>query len=438
VRLLDCAAAAPCESLRVGKLRDGPPLERPREGVRRALILSGGGARGAYEAGVLSYLFEELPQRLGYVPRLDIVCGTSVGAVNACHVAAFAHDPAAGAERLAQVWRQLSFGHVYQFGLKDAAVFARTLLGFAWGTPLHGEAETARIHGLLNTTPLEQLVVQQIPWRQLRRNLRAGLIQSLCVATTEVSSGLTVIFVDNRANAIPTWTRDQLIVARAARVGPQHALASAAIPFLFPAVRLGSGFYCDGGLRQHSPLSPALRLGANRVLAVGVRFTRTAQVGEPLAEQRIEQFRSASFLLGKVLNTLLADRLEIDLGHMRVINRMLAAGVETGDPSFLRRVNDGVEKERGLGFQIVEDCLIRPSEDLSAIAARHTLRMREHPPASWLGRATLRMLDRGTPSGESDLMSYLLFDGEYTSELVALGRADAAAREEELLRFFNV
>jgi NTE family protein len=224
-------------------------------------------------------------------------------------------------------------------------------------------------------------------------------------------------------------------VARAALIGPTHPLASAAIPFLFPAVRIGRSYYCDGGLRMHSPLSPALRLGADRVLVLGLSHGRSAEEQHRVAQERIQRFASASFLFGKVLDTLLMDRLEHDLNHMRLLNEIFRAGTKAFGPEFLSRVNAVAERDRGLGFRIVDDCFIRPSADIGAIAGRHVQRLRSSRAGSWLGRATFRTLTRGSPEHEADLMSYLLFDGEYASELIELGRSDAARNEAELARF---
>ena len=236
---------------------EGPPLEGPREGVRRAVVLSGGGARGAYEAGVLSYIFEELPSELGFVPRFDLYCGTSVGAVHACYLAAHADAPVEGVRGLEAIWREMSFSTVYSFGARDALSFSRTLLGFMRGSAVDTTGHPDRIHGLLNTEPLERLVIGEIPWRRLRRNLRSGRVEALSLSATEIESGRTVVFVDNRERSVPSWTRDPLLVATPARIGPEHALASAAIPFLFPAVRVGPTYFCDGGLRQITPLAPS-------------------------------------------------------------------------------------------------------------------------------------------------------------------------------------
>ena len=413
------------------------PLEPRREGVRRAIVLSGGGARGAYEAGVLRFLLGELPKKLGFYPRFDVYSGTSVGAVHCCYLAALSDDPEAGVRTLVEVWRNMSFARVYRFGVGDAWSFSKSLLGSVFGRSIPDHESRSRIPGLLNTSPLESLVVEGIPWRRLRRNRRAGRFTAVCVSATEIATGRTIAFIDHRDREVPTWTNDVLHVARPARMGPEHALASAAIPLLFPTVRIGDTFYCDGSLRQQTPLAPALRLGSNRVLVVGLRHGRPPSLSDPLASERLEQMHSAGFLFGKILDALLIDRLEHDLGQMRVVNRILRAGLELYGDEYLERVNIQVKKERGLGFRVVEDCLIRPSRDIGVIAARHVARAKANPHRSILGQLAFGALTRGSPENEADLMSYLLFDGEYAAELIELGFSDAKAMEEELAAFFQ-
>ncbi len=420
-----------------GSQAEAIPLEEPRADVRRALVLSGGGARGAYEVGVLRYIFEDRPSKLGFVPRIDLYSGTSVGAVHCCFLAAHADQPQLGVRGLARIWKNMSFSSVYSFSIRDAIVFSRTLVGSLRGRSIETTEHPDRIHGLLNTTPLERLVVRQIPWRRLRRNVRSGVLGTLALSATEIATGRTVVFVDNRERTVERWTRDPTHVARPTRIGPEHALASAAIPFLFPAVRVRGTYYCDGSLRQQGPLSTALRLGCNRILAIGLRRQHAVSLDEPIAEERIGKFQSAGYLFGKVLNTLLIDRLEYDLNHMRALNKLLRAGLALSGPEYVERVTQSVAGDRGIGFQIVEDCFIRPSEDIGALASEHVRSMRASPTRSWIGSWAFRMLTRGAPEGEADLMSYLLFDGGYASSLIALGMADAARAEEDLLRFFR-
>lgn len=385
---------------------------------------------------MLRYVFGPLSRHLGFRPRIDIYSGASVGAVHCSYMAANCQRDDGGTEELGEIWRAMSFARVYEFGMRDAISATRTIAGFITGARTESDEQPDRLHGLLNTLPLERLVVQRIPWRELRRNLRAHNFDALSISTTEVATGRSVVFVDNRDRHVSSWTRDPLQVARPVRLGPQHALASAAIPFLFPAVRLGDTYYADGSLRQHTPLTPALRLGANRLLIVGLRADHTIDLGEPIAGERIEQFRSAGFLFGKMLNALLIDRLEYDVAHMRVLNEALRAGVEAYGPDHLDRINPHIERERGLGFQLVRDCFVRPSADIGEIASRHVRRLRKQRAGTWLGNWVFRALTRGSPQDEADFMSYLLFDSAYSAELMELGSADAAACEESLAALF--
>ncbi len=400
------------------------------------LVLSGGGARGAYETGVLQHTFGPLARRLGFTPRIDIYAGASVGAVHCCYLAANCDRVDSGVGGLAEIWRAMSFSRVYEFGLSDALSFMGTLLGSLRGRATESDRHPDRLHGMLNTTPLERLVIENIAWRRLRRNLRNDRFKALSVSATEVATGRTVVFVDNRERAVSSWTRDRLQVARPARIAPRHALASAAIPLLFPAVLVGGSYYADGSLRQHTPLTPAVRLGANRLLIIGLRAEQVLTVDARVASERVEQYRSIGFLVGKILNALLIDRLEYDVAHMRVLNEALRAGLEAYGEDHLERINPHIERERGLGFQIVEDCFVRPSQDIGEIAARHVRRVQKQRSGSWFGSWAFGALTRGSPEDEADLMSYLLFDGEYAMELMELGRHDAAANEEGLAALF--
>src|SRR5271167_4362191 len=243
-----------------------------RDGKRKiAMILSGGGARGAYEVGVLWYIFDDLTRILGGPPRIDILCGTSVGAINACFLAAHLADPTLGIRRLVDLWTALDLADVLGFGLRQAMSMHRVVLG--------GGAEAA---GLFDVTPMARLIEREIPWRAIARTLRHGHLSALSVSTTEVASGRTVIFMQTGPDGtLPTHAPPRTVI-RGALIGPPHALASAAIPILFPHVRIGSELFMDGGVRQNTPIAPALRLGATHVFAVGLsREIRGIDAGAP-------------------------------------------------------------------------------------------------------------------------------------------------------------
>ncbi len=405
--------------------------------ARFALIMSGGGARGAYEAGVLSYVLDDLPRRLERPVRFQILTGTSVGAIHACYVAATLGRPHAG-RGLIDIWRSLEVRGVYQVGVGDVVGIPLRLLGLAGQRTMPAEgAIPERLTGLLDTLPLERLVREIIPWNDLRRHVDAGEVDAVAVAATEISTGKSVVWVDNREGAVRRWARDPFVIARPARLGPGHALASAAIPFLFPAPRIDGAYYCDGGLRLNTPLAPALRLGADRLLIVGLRHMPTPAEEAALAAHREANYSSLAYLAGKVLNALLLDHVDYDVDRLRLVNAILDTGARAYGPEFLRRINQVIEEMRGTPYRVVRDVYVLPSRDLAVMAAECLEAHRGGPGLrAWLSDAALRYAVRGI-AGEADLLSYLYFDRCYAEHLIELGRADAAARADELVEFFG-
>src|SRR5881396_2119238 len=402
-----------------------------------ALIMSGGGARGAYEAGVLSYVLDELPRRLGRPVRFQIITGTSVGAIHACYVAATLGRPHPG-RGLIDIWRSLEVRGVYHVGVGDVVGIPLRLLGLAGQRTMPAEgAIPERLTGLLDTLPLERLVGESIPWDDLRRHVDAGEVAAVAVTATEISSGKSVVWVDNREGVVRRWARDPFVIARPARLGPAHALASAAIPFLFPAPRIDGAYYCDGGLRLNTPLAPALRLGADRLLIVGLRHTPTPEEEAALAAHREANYSSLAYLGGKVLNALLLDHVDYDVDRLRLVNAILDTGAHAYGPDFLPRINQVIEQMRGTPYRVVRDVYVLPSRDLAVMAAECLEAHRGGAGLrAWLSDAALRYTVRGI-AGEADLLSYLYFDHCYAEHLIELGRADAEARADELIAFFR-
>ena len=404
----------------------------------RALVLSGGGARGAYEAGALRFILDELPKRLGRPVGFDLLCGTSVGAIHACYLAATAHQgEEQRGERLASVWRSFRVDEVLPLSTLDLLQMPRRILGLLRGGADLVRQRPERLYGLLDTARLSKIVEDSIPWRSIRRNVSEGRVRAVCVAATQIVTGQTIVFVESREPSTQHWTREPTVVPRAARLTPAHALASAAIPVLFPAVRVGSTYYSDGGLRLNTPLMPAVYLGADRVLVIGLSHRGQDRTEAAAAERRIEAYGNPIFMFGKVLNALLLDHLDTDLARMRLVNDVLRAGVRVYGPEFLERVNDPGVHQRGTRYRLIDDVVIRPSVALGAVAGNVLERKRGEPRLAPLLRLFLRALGSGGTTSESDLLSYLLFDEAYAEPAMELGFADARAREEELLRFFS-
>jgi NTE family protein len=397
---------------------------------RIAIVLSGGGARGAYEAGVLSYLFEHVYPRLGPDFEFDIISGTSVGAIHAAYTAASAGmRPVERAERLVRTWEQMALDHVFQLSATDVFGIPLRALGFLRQARRAPGDQGDVIGGIVDVSPLERLVVERIPWPRLRANVESGRPGALCVSCTEVRRGLVTVFMDGAIADPGPWNYDPNACAVRTDVDARHVRASAAIPFLFPAVRVGDRFYVDGGMRSNTPLSPALRLRASKVLVVALKHApRTAHAELPGTDEAITQ---PAFLLGKVLDILMLDQLEYELQRMELINAMIDRGVQICGPQFREQMNVAIRAERGVGYRKVDAIVVRPSVDLGAIAARV---QREAHDLGGLARIITRVAARGTPENEADLLSYLFFDRRFTEPLLELGREDARRREEDIVQ----
>jgi NTE family protein len=384
------------------------------------MILSGGGARGAYEVGVLSYVLDGFARVRGRAPRIDILCGTSVGAINACFLAAHLADPTQGIRRLVDLWTEIDLAGVLGFGFRQAMSLHRVVLG--------GGDDAS---GLFDVTPMARLIEREIPWRAIARTLRHGHLTALSVSATEVTSGRTVIFMQTGPDGTLPTTAPPRTIVRGALIGPPHALASAAIPILFPPVRIGRELFMDGGVRQNTPIAPALRLGATHVFAVGLaREVRGIESGGE--DQRPP---SAAMVLGKVLNAFLLDHVQSDYEVLTRVNRMIEDGVAAYGPSFLPSVNKPVVDRGDLPYRSVQSLVVRPSEDIGKLAATY-VRSGALRKSGGVTRRMLSLLDVGEAT-EADLASYLLFDGAFAKKLIDLGRADAEARRHEIADFFG-
>jgi len=395
-----------------------------KDGQRRvAMILSGGGARGAYEVGVLWYIFDDLTRILGAPPRIDILCGTSVGAINACYLAAHLADPVLGLRRLVDLWSDVELTRVLGFGVRQVLTLPRVLLGGGEG------------YGLFDVTPMAGLVQREISWRAVARCLRKGMLRALTVSCTEVSTGRTAVFMQTAPNlTIPTAVPPRTIF-RPDRIGPHHALASAAIPLLFPPVRIDGELHLDGGLRQNTPIAPALRLGATHIFAIGSSREVSGRVVREAGHSITNRAPGAAFLLGKVLNAFLLDHVDVDIELLTRINNVLVDGTRAYGAGFAEALSSEAAKRGALEYRYVNCMRVRPSEDIGRLANDHLKkgRLRGDP---ILTKRLFNMLDLGVES-EADLASYLLFDGPFCRKLIEMGRADAQARRDDLVEFFR-
>lgn len=367
--------------------------------TRLGLVLAGGAARGAYEAGVLRFVYGELSDRLDRAPWPDIVSGTSVGAMNGAYVVA---QDRAGIRWLAKTWREIEIPQV--FGLSYGDLF-RTMR----------RAFSDEGFALADPRPLQRLVFRQFPGQAIRESIEEHGVTWL-VGATDLQHGGQILFCDT--TELPRWRPRPGVRLVHGRIKPVHILASAALPLLFPPIPLAGTLLVDGGLRQNTPLGPVLRAGADRVIVVSLK--RVAQdLDRPLVQPNL------SFIVGKTLNALLLDPVEQDVFEAEGVNELITWGTGRFGATFPDLL------ERDLGLRKAEILFVTPSEDLGEVAA-HAYRTR--PPK--VNGAVSQLLDRaaGSSGPDADLLSYIYFDREYTGALEQLGYEDARRQEEALAR----
>ncbi len=401
---------------------------------KTAIVLSGGAARGAYEAGVLAYLRDGLVRETGVQAYFDIMCGSSVGAINACVLAATAHDPVMQGSLMAGRWSALDIDDVVPLKTTDLLRFTRSMFGAAPAGSTH------RHGGMLDPTALEKVVLEGVPWTMIQRNIAEGRLDALAVSATHVASGHTVIFVERREPGLPSWGSDPFVHGFATRIRPQHALASAAIPIIFPAVSIDGQYYCDGGLRLNTPIAPAVRLGAERVLVISLRH-RPPEAERPRLSLTPPPPGhgppSAFFLAGKVINALWLDHVDYDLDRLRRTNAVLDAGTRAFGPDFAARLNEALAAEGSAPLRTIEELRIEPSQDLGVLAADVARSAEFARKGKGIVASILQRYARSSDEDEADSLSYLLFDRTYCAPLVELGIADARANRDALARLFS-
>ena len=386
------------------------------------LVLSGGGARAAYQVGVLRAIARLRRDKLGARARLrspfGVIVGTSAGAINAAALACHADRFDLSVEVLSRVWQDFSAEQVYRadsLGVIRSGAQWLTMLSLGW---VIARWRKARPRSLLDNAPLGQLLKRMVPLDRLQMMFEQRQLHALAVTASSYTSGEHVTFYSTGAPVEP-WSRSQR-VAIAAPITHEHLLASSAIPFVFPASQIHQGgdvaWYGDGSMRQTAPLSPAIHLGAQRLLIIGAGRMHEPPGRKPSAQG----YPSLAQIAGHAMANIFLDALAVDIERMQRINRTLAL------------LPDHVRQDTPL--RPVESLVIAPSQRLDDVAARHLGSL----PAPV--RALLRGVGVGGKGqeavGGSGLASYLLFEAPYTRELIALGEADVMARQDEVRQFF--
>jgi NTE family protein len=399
------------------------------------IVLSGGGMRGAYEVGVVTGIVEVLGCRADDPALFRVFSGTSVGAINAAYLAATAHRGDHAVDRLVEVWTSLRLEEhtrIRPLGLVRGPKRLRRAIRQLTEPDLSGSS-------LLDPHALEQVVRRSVDWPQLHENVRHGRVRALLVAALHVASGRTTIFAEVAPGATFNHALDDRRTASLEPIEAEHVLASAAIPLLFPTRRVKNRYYCDGGLRFNTPIAPAIRAGADRLLVISVRHhTTPAELAA-----REATFDDAGrdltpiFLLGKLLNALLLDPVMYDLQVLERLNQLMEVVEETLGPDEMKRLDKVLIGTRGAAYRRIRTLVFTPSKDLGRLAGDYIRTSLNLTGLAPLARFILQRAANDAPNQEVDWASYLLFDGGFAARLIELGRADALQRADDVKRFFG-
>jgi NTE family protein len=386
-------AAASVASFPAGRVRS-----------RAGLVLTGGGARAAYQVGVVKAVRDILGNPVKN--PFPIVCGTSAGAINAATLAVFADDFSRGVANLLEVWEHMRCEHIYR---TDAWHVLRT--GARWLAAMMLVSRRNPV-SLLDNAPLRDMLEKNLDFERIQGHIDAGALYAVCVTASGYTSGQSVSFFQG-GSGLEGWERNQRIGA-AVSLKLDYLLASAALPFIFPAVKVHREFFGDGSMRQIAPVSPALHLGADRVLIVG-----TGRQTMDDARARSNTYPSLAQIAGHALNSIFLDSLSVDIERLERINRTV------------RLIPPDKLADSNVQLRAVKVLFITPSQPIERIAARF---IHELP-------ATVRFVLRPTGAlnrSGSNLASYLLFEESFCRALIDLGYRDTVAREPEVREFFGL
>lgn len=379
--------------------------------MRTGLVLSGGGARGAYQVGVLRGLAEILPTARAL--PFPVLAGASAGSITSAFLAAGAGDFPSEVRRLVEFWSRIAPHDVFR---TDTRTLAQIALGWTEDLALGGWIGSGRARSLLASDPLRALLTERLDTVAIRENIERGLVRGIALTTTNYRTSLSVTFFDG-AEGIASWDRSMRVGVRQ-RLTIEHIMASSSIPMFFPAIPIDGEYYADGCVRLMTPLSPAVHLGADRILAISVRHREPSARNAPSPSTVMEPYPTVAETAGLLLNALFLEALESDIERFERINHAVTL------------VPAGTFERDGVPLRSIPLLVLRPSRSLGELAAGAIQRL----------PYVVRHLFRGlgvTDRGGVDLLSYLAFDAEYTSKLLALGYADVMGRKDEIGAFLS-
>lgn len=406
-------------------------------GARTGIVLSGGGARGAFQVGVVAGILEVLEGAAIPQAPFNVLCGTSVGAINAAYLASHAGLSHMGIQGLIDAWKSLKLAehlHVNLRGLFGGGLFS----GVSPDDPSDDAPSSQRpvpARALLDSLPLADLVRNQVDFEQLHSNVSRGIVRALVITALEISSGKTTMFIEAEDHVPFPASKDPRRNVRRERIGLHHILASAALPLVFPPRRVHGEAYCDGGVRFNTPIAPAIRAGADRLVVISLLSEDPhGEVSDVPIEVREESYKNPVFLIGKVLNAILLDPTHYDLQVLERFNRMIETMETVLTKDQMAAFQRVVQDERNMTYRKLKTLVFRPSADMGEIALDYARTIKPEG----IGARLLHRLARQRAVWQSDLVSFLCFDGGFAEQIIELGRRDAVSRADEILRFFVV
>lgn len=376
------------------------------------LVLTGGGARAAYQAGVLDGLSSILGEHYQRLP-FKVLTGVSAGSINVAFLASHAHDFSLATQKAANLWIRLTHDSIMTTDVASLSVMAGKWIR---NLSLGGFYKGHRITHVIDTDPLLNLLKTYINFNQIKHNLDSQILTAVAFTATNYQTGTAVTFYEGDLK-IEDWSRSSRISKRTS-LGLHHILASAAIPLLFRPVKIDPFYYGDGSIRLLTPLSPAIHLGADKILAIGIRKIKSSAYTQKLNLEEENGEITIADIAGELLNAIFMDTLEADVERVKRINKTIALSSEC------KKVDLGEPSLRPIDLLVIE-----PSQDLSELAVQY------YPKLPFMFRHLLKGIGASQERGQ-DLLSYLSFDTSYTKPLVELGRKDAFDRREEIEKFF--
>ncbi len=401
-------------------------LGRDNKEKRFAIVLSGGGARGAYEVGVLKYIFSDFPRETGIKPHFDIFCGTSVGAIHIAFLASYIRQIEENIRILISIWEKMKMETYMKVN------FSFIFEVFRGGKRKSSNEDNINMikRALFDVSNLNTIISKGINWEMINRNVVDGIIHSVCIFATHIASGITRAFINSR-EIISEWKKDPFVDFKQVAFRPEHVLASAAIPIIFPPVKIDGEWYCDGGVRLNTPLSPAIRLGADKIFSVVLRYYEPSA-----AKEREEVYPNIFYIMGKILNALFLDRIAYDFSRLEVMNQLISTVKSSVGEEEFEKISKKMKEVRGYELKIADLLYIRPSEDIGKIAYECAKKYARLPTSR--SKALIKFILELSPRVDSDVISYIFFEPSYASELIRLGYEDTKKQADEIFKFFSL